>query len=154
MLGRTIADPQAVEWTGPQPVEGLGLLPIDTVFETAKVTSRRAGTALGHPLHGYEIHHGRTEPADPWLALDDGPEGSAAGDGGVLGTSLHGLFESDGFRTAFLTRVAERAGTTWAPSGVSFAAARQARYDRLADVLETALDMPAIERLIASGARR
>jgi adenosylcobyric acid synthase len=153
MLGRTIADPQAVEWTGPQPVEGIALLPIETVFDPVKVTRRRVGTALGHPVHGYEIHHGRTEPVDPWLTLDDGPEGSAARDGRVLGTSLHGLFEADAFRSAFLTRVAGRAGKTWVPSGLSFAAARQARYDRLADVLESALDMSAIERLIAAGTR-
>ena len=153
MLGRTIADPGGVEWTGPQPVGGLGLLPVETLFDAVKVTCRRAGAALGRPIHGYEIHHGRTDPVDPWLTLDGRPEGSLARDGKVLGTSLHGLFESDAFRSTFLTAVAERAGKAWAPSGISFAAARQGRYDRLADVLETTLDMPAIERLIAAGAR-
>jgi adenosylcobyric acid synthase len=153
MLGRTVADPGGVEWTGPQPVDGLGLLPIDTVFDPVKVTCRRAGTALGHPIHGYEIHHGRTDPVHPWLTLDGEAEGSGARDGRVLGTSLHGLFESDAFRSAFLTAVAERAGKAWTPSGISFGAARQARYDRLADTLEAALDMAAIERLIAAGAK-
>ncbi len=53
-----------------------------------------------------------------------------------LGTSLHGLFEEDGFRAAFLTQVAARRGKRWTGSGLSFAAAREAQIDRLADALE------------------
>jgi adenosylcobyric acid synthase len=72
-------------------------------------------------------------------------------DGSVFGTSLHGLFESDGFRTAFLAAVATRRGKTFVPSGVSFAAAREAQFDRLADLVGAHLDMPALEQLIAAG---
>jgi hypothetical protein len=36
---------------------------------------------------------------------------------------------------------------------VSFRAAREAQFDRLADLLEAHLDMTAVERLIDAGAR-
>jgi adenosylcobyric acid synthase len=170
MLGRRIDDP--VE-TGAGVIEGLGMLPADTHFEPAKVTRPRAGNAAvpaggpasgsavmeggqRHPVTGYQIHHGRTTSDAPWITLDDGwgtaPEGAVNHDGSTLGTSLHGLFEGDEFRTAFLTRVAARRGKAFTPSGLSFAAARDAQFDRLADLVEAHLDMAAIEKLIAAPA--
>ena len=68
----------------------------------------------------------------------------------MFGTSLHGLFESDDFRVAFLDAVATRRGKQFKPSGLSFASAREAQFDDLADLVETHLDMPALERLIAN----
>jgi adenosylcobyric acid synthase len=157
MLGGRIDDP--VE-SGAGGVEGLGMLPAETHFEPDKVTRPRAGIAdrpAGHhPVTGYQIHHGRTASEAPWISLDDEwgtqREGAVNDEASVLGTSLHGLFEGDGFRTAFLAAVAARRGRTFAPSGVSFAAAREAQFDRLADLVEDHLDMPAIEKLIAAGA--
>ncbi|MDP8938048.1 MAG: hypothetical protein M3O23_10035 [Actinomycetota bacterium] len=49
--------------------------------------------------------------------------------------------------------VAARRGKRFVPSGVSFAAAREAQIDRLADVLEASLDVAAIDVLIKEGAR-
>jgi adenosylcobyric acid synthase len=68
----------------------------------------------------------------------------------VWGTSLHGLFENDGFRGAFLTEVARRARKVFIPSGVSFGAAREAQIDRMADLVEAHLDLDALFALIAS----
>jgi adenosylcobyric acid synthase len=73
--------------------------------------------------------------------------------GRVLGTTLHGLFEADGFRAAVLTGVAHRAGKTWAPGGVDFAAARLTRLDRIADTLEAHLDLGRLAALIGGGDR-
>jgi adenosylcobyric acid synthase len=158
MLGRSIDD--AVE-SGAGVVAGLGRLPAETRFDTTKVTRPRAGLARvpvagaadGLPVSGYQIHHGRTFSETPWITLDDRwgahPDGASDAGGAVLGTSLHGLFESDGLRAAFLVAVAARRGKAFTPSGISFAAARDAQFDRLADLVETHLDMPAIERLIA-----
>ncbi|HEX2063292.1 MAG TPA: hypothetical protein VHE80_02610, partial [Acidimicrobiales bacterium] len=105
---------------------------------------------------GYEIHHGRVrrEGGTPaWVHLDDayGAEEEGAVDPAearVLGTSLHGLFEQDGLRAAFLTEVGRRAGKTFVPAGVSFSASREAQLDRLADALEACLDLTALERII------
>jgi adenosylcobyric acid synthase len=157
MLGAAIDD-AGVETPGPVTVEGLGLLGARTGFRPDKVTRLRRGRALGQPVDGYQIHHGRTVGRDPWVTLDEpdatagqAAEGDRAGDGAVVGTSLHGLFESDRFREAFLAGVAGRAGRPWTPGGVRFAARRQARIDRLADALEAHLDLAAVDRLIADG---
>jgi adenosylcobyric acid synthase len=147
MLGRAIDD--AVESRQPARRAGLGLLPVTTTFTAEKVTRRVRGAALGRPVEGYEIHHGRTGPEGAWIDLDSGPEGSSADGSRVLGTSVHGLFENDGFRREFLTAVAARTGAAWDPgAAVSFAAARERRFDRLADAVEEHLDCEAISALI------
>ena len=140
-------------------IEGLGWLDVKTVFAPDKVTRQRRGRALapglgGQRVSGYEIHHGRVSGGDPWIELDDayGREPEGAAEGPVWGTTLHGLFEDDGFRAAFLAEVARRRGKRFEASGVSFAAAREAQIDRLADVLEAHLDVGAVEALIAEGA--
>lgn len=158
LLGTTIDD--AVE-SGRGRVVGLGLLGVRTTFHPDKLTRRRRGTALGAPVSGYEIRHGRiarAPGATGWLALDppdadaDGgdDEGAVGAGGAVLGTSLHGLLEGDEVRARLLAEVAARAGRRWAPSGVSFAAARQAEVDAWADLLEAHLDLDAVCALIAS----
>jgi adenosylcobyric acid synthase len=151
MLGRTIVDD--VE-SNEGSVDGLGLLDVTTVFRSDKVTRRRSGRALGQAVEGYQIHHGRTtlgELALPWIELDGGVAEGAAFGGGTFGTSLHGLFEQDSFRAAFLDAVAERRGKTFTASGVSFPAARQAQFDRLADLLEDHVDVETLGRLITEG---
>src|SRR3712207_8715021 len=103
MLGRSIDDD--VE-SGAGTVDGLGLLRATTTFEVGKITRPRQGTALGCAVAGYQIHHGRTTSEMPWVALDDHwgshRDGAADADTGIWGTSLHGLFESNDFRGAFL----------------------------------------------------
>ena len=152
LLGRRVED--HVE-SDAGTVSGLGLLPVNTRFEPDKVTRRRTGIALGCSVAGYQIHHGRVDAhgGDPFVWLDDG-SGSVVdgvGRGAYLGTTLHGIFDADAFRACFLSQVATRAGKRFVPAGVSFEGERQARLDRFADVLETHLDIAAIERLIASG---
>ena len=136
-------------------VDGLGLLPVDTRFEAEKVTRRRVGTALGCPVAGYQIHHGRVRPqsGDPFVVLDD--DGAEIVDGvrtgAYLGTTVHGLFDADEFRGRFLEEVAARAGKRFVPAGVSFEGARQARIDRFADLLVEHVDLGAVDRLLAGG---
>jgi adenosylcobyric acid synthase len=130
MLGEKIDDP--IE-SGSGVVEGLGWLPVRTEFGADKVVRRVGAT-------GYEIHHGRVVG-----------ETDTSPDGRVRGTSVHGLLEDDGERTALLTAVAERRGKHFQPAGVSFAAARTARFDALADAIEAYLDGAALERLIEEG---
>jgi adenosylcobyric acid synthase len=159
MLGRTIEDEDEVE-SGDGRVDGLGWLDVHTVFEPAKVTRQRRGTAMGQRATGYQIHHGRVVRGDGtpgWVHLDD--TYGAEDDGAVepdqarfLGTTLHGLFEADGFRATFLTELARRRGKTFVPAGVSFPAARRAQFDRLADTIEAHLDTAALAALLKEGA--
>ena len=73
MLGRRILDPLGSETGGTE--DGLGLLPVETLFSADKYTRQVHGTARqlpgvwaplsGLPVSGYEIHMGRTEyPGD------------------------------------------------------------------------------------------
>ncbi|MBW3547545.1 MAG: cobyric acid synthase [Actinobacteria bacterium] len=158
MMGRHITD--TVESKRGE-VEGLDWLDVTTTFAADKVTRQRRGEAMGQRAAGYQIHHGRVERGEgaaAWIHLDDvhGEDEEGAVDlvdARFLGTSLHGLFEQDGFRATFLTEVGRRAGKRFVPAGVSFAAARQAQLDRLADLLEAHLDLAALDAIIAEGAR-
>ena len=148
MLGRQICDD--VE-SGRGTVEGLGVLDAETAFAAEKVTRQRRGVAMGQRVRGYEIHHGittRGPAAAGWVHLDDvhgtGDDGAVDSSAGALGTALHGLFEEDAFRAAFLIEVARRRGKTFVPAGVSFSAAREAQFDRLADLVDAHLDLQAV----------
>ncbi|MCD7744474.1 MAG: cobyric acid synthase [Lachnospiraceae bacterium] len=70
MLGRTITDAEGVEEGGT--IRGMGLLDMDTVFESEKARTRVEGRFLAPggvlsgladiPFYGYEIHMGRSWP--------------------------------------------------------------------------------------------
>jgi adenosylcobyric acid synthase len=148
MLGRAIID--HVE-SGAGEVPGLGLLDLEVVFDQHKHLRRVAGTALGEPVTGYEIHHGRVVHRGEAPLVTDADEGS---DGGhVLGTHWHGLLENDAFRAALLRRVAHLAGRPgFRPApGTSFAALRATQLDLLGDLVATHLDTEALSELIKHG---
>jgi adenosylcobyric acid synthase len=158
MAGHRIDDPDGVE--GPSGADaGLGLLPVTTSFRGDKVLDRPVGAAVAGPgagqaVAGYRIHHGRVAPgsgAEPWLAAAGG-EALGWQAGRVAGTTLHGLFERDGFRTALLGWAAQRSGKRWAPAGTDFAAARVERLDRMADTLEAHLDLDRVTALVRQAA--
>jgi adenosylcobyric acid synthase len=144
MLARTITD--EVE-SGAGTVAGLSLLPAVVRFTREKTLGRPVGEALGEAVHGYEIHHGV-------VAVDDGAEPflDGARSGSVFGTTWHGALENDGFRRVFLEEVARMAGRRFvAAPGTSFAAVREARLDRLGDLVAEHADTDALWRLIESG---
>ncbi|SCY81086.1 cobyric acid synthase [Paracoccus tibetensis] len=135
MLGRRIEDPSGADGvTGG--AEGLGLLDVTTVMAPDKRLERIAGTALGQPVTGYEIHMGRTAGPDcarPFAHLPQ-PDGAISPNGRVTGSYLHGLFAGDAFRAAFLARLG-------APSQPGFEAGVEAALDDLAGHLEAHLDV-------------
>ncbi|MXW96056.1 MAG: cobyric acid synthase [Acidimicrobiaceae bacterium] len=141
MLGRTIDD-DVESRLGV--VEGMGLLDVETRFEHDKMLAHVSGTAFGAAVTGYQIHHGRVRrkpdgTATPWLWFNQEPDGWCADE--VYGTTLHGLFESDDFRRAFLTHVATLNGCRYDPDPVPFSERRQRQFDAVADAMEECLDM-------------
>jgi adenosylcobyric acid synthase len=134
MLGREIHDRHGVEGPTGTVVEALGLLDIRTDFAERKTLGLPTGTFQNVPVSGYEIHHGQII-AGPGLAEFPG----GARNGRVFGTMWHGSLEGDPFRGAFLAEAIDRP-----PSQTSFPAARQARIDRLADLVERYLDVDAL----------
>jgi adenosylcobyric acid synthase len=142
MLGRRVADPDGIEGS-PGEAAGLGLLDIDTVLGGAKQLREITGGefASGAAVRGYEMHLGVTTGAGlarPMLRLGDHGDGAVSADGKIAGCYLHGLFASDAFRRAFLTRL----GAT--PSFLAYEAMVDDTLDRLAAHLEAHLDLDAL----------
>ena len=150
MLGKRIVD--RVE-SGAGEVAGLGLLPVETVFEAGKVLGNPTGTAAGLdvPAADYEIHHGRTRAfgGAPVLVSDGGDPGCRSG--AVVGIAWHGIFEGDEFRRAFLGWVAAERGLDWRPGEQPFAALRERQLDALGDLVGEHADTSALQRLIERG---
>jgi len=160
MLGIAIRDPDGVESSLAE-TPGLGLLPGITTFTRPKRTVRvRARVSARHGLFAaaagvefdaYEIHAGRTDVGaslQPFaLAAGAVGEGAMSASGRVVGTYLHGLLADGRLRRALLTAVAEAAGkpvhAAWGAG-----AASASRYDRLADIVGGAIDMPAVAKLV------
>jgi adenosylcobyric acid synthase len=155
MLGHSISDPDGVEGGGD--AAGLRLLPVRVIFRGAKVTQQAVAHPLGRwpwltaaePLTGYEIHAGQAETPAPLLELRRADsshtlDGTAAPDGRIWGTHLHGLFHNDDFRRAWLASLGWQAPARPTP----YLARKAAGYDRLADALEAALDVRRLDAII------
>jgi len=138
MLGRWIDDPEGIEGR-PGRHAGLGHLDIETVMSPAK---RVQLTDAVHPesgaaLTGYEIHLGKTSGTDcarPWLRIGDVDEGAQSADGRVRGCYLHGLYASDTFRAADLTRMGVQ-------SGLSYESGIENTLDKLAAHMAQHIDL-------------
>lgn len=155
ILGKKIFDEKGLEGSGT--VEGLGLLDVETRFETyQKVTQRVRGRVVargglfqgaeGGEVYGYEIHMGQTrlgKDAKRLLEIDGRMEGAVSSDGMVFGTYVHGIFDAPTLRGALMRRM-----------GWEGKSARDARdvwresIARAAEIVEERLDMGAIEGIL------
>ena len=158
MLGTALHDPANVESGGS--MRGMELLPVETVFAENKTRTRVEGKADAHAgffscldgaaFDGYEIHMGVSTPADDipaFAAIHGGNAASSDGAvaGSVLGSYVHGLFDSGAIPDRLAERLLADKGLTM-PAGVSVDrhAFKERQYDLLADTLRDALDMNAI----------
>src|SRR5262249_23645064 len=98
MLGQRVADPAGIE-SATSCVEGLSLVPVETVLTAHKRTEAVEATTSGGTSFGaYAIHAGRTSvvgstSVEPFATLSDGTRDGVRGNR-VIGTYLHGAFES------------------------------------------------------------
>lgn len=135
-------------------VTGLGHLAAKVVFSQEKTTRVVTGIspALGGvPVVGYEVHHGQVATTEEPLCLLDAPEGAIHGR--VLGTSVHGLLDSDGWRRSLLGWVARERGRSFASSLV-WEAHVEAELDRVARAVEEHLDVSALLALAGAPSGR
>ena len=149
MLGTSIRDPLGVEAAGVTEVKGMGLLPMDTVFQGEKVQQQTGGVfgAISGPLHslsgirytGYEIHMGRSQQQLAPLVSR----------GNVYGSYIHGIFDGPGIAQAIIGDLAARKGidpgtlTVFDPERY-----KQEQYDKLADAVRGGLDMDFVYKVL------
>ena len=107
MLGQRIGDPEGIEGEE-RDCEGLGLLDVSTVMAPAKTLAQVSGRCLieGAPFSGYEMHLGVTTGPDalrPVLEMADGRrDGAMSANQTIRGVYVHGLFNDDRQRAAWL----------------------------------------------------
>ena len=140
MLGMRIDDPHGIEGP-PGGSAGLGYFDMQTVLAPEKQLHRVEGrlSLEAAPVTGYEIHAGVTVGAAlrrPALHLNGRDDGARSEDDQILGTYLHGIFESSAGCDALLR---------WAglaqPESPDYIMRRDQEISRLADMLETHLDL-------------
>lgn len=149
MLGRHISDPEQVEAAGVTEIDGMGLLPLETVFQGEKVQTQTNGTFSGvtgllselngKRYAGYEIHMGRSEEA----------RGALFSMGNVYGSYVHGIFDEREVADTILKALCTKKGVSFESLGTFDARAyKERQYDLLADAVRAGLDMPLIYRIL------
>lgn len=164
MLGKVLEDPYGVETTL-ESMEGLDILPIKTVFEEKKITTRVNGiiakdlinndTPLS--IYGYEIHMGKT------TLLDDGKslininksnneeanhlDGVVNNKGNVMGTYIHGIFDGVEFRQHIINELRRDKGIEEKVS-MAYEHLREKELDKLADLVRASIDMNKIYKIM------
>jgi len=142
MLGNSVDDPQGVEGASGS-MAGLGLLDMRTLLTQQKqllqVTGYCAFDAAQASVSGYEIHMGVSDGAAlqrPAFVIDGRPEGACSSDDQILGSYLHGMFDTPQAFSALL----RWAGLDGAAS-VDLNALREQSLERVADATEGLFEM-------------
>jgi adenosylcobyric acid synthase len=163
MLGLSISDPAGIENEGS--ISGLSLLPIHTVMQASKITVAGEGNLIAESLFsrpvenvrltGYEIHLGETHSTGqirPFATIlrrtathsETVIDGCISSDSRIFGTYLHGLFDGDEFRHAFIESARAFYDLHPARELNLWASKRHNSLNRLASVVSQSLDMAQI----------
>ena len=163
MLGERLFDPNHTESRIPE-IAGLGLMDFDVTFHETKTTVQSHGTIEcsagwlsehnGLMLDGYEIHTGTNDFRQgciPFLRLNgrDEVDGVVNAAGNIMGTYLHGIFDTGSFWHALVDHVRKEKGIQDEGGEVlTMEEFRRREYDRLADGVRQNLDMDAVYKII------
>jgi adenosylcobyric acid synthase len=155
MLGNKISDPIGVEGDAGES-NGLGLMSLETELTDQKILKQVSGDfeleqQKGN-ISGYEIHCGISfgeALKHPFCNITDQngrsyADGSVTKDGQIIGTYLHGLFESSDVIQSVLKWVSGKI----LPAN-DWNIVREQQLERLTDMLEENLDMDSIIEMIA-----
>jgi adenosylcobyric acid synthase len=113
MMGRLVDDTQGLEGT-PGTSTGLNLLPVVTVLKAPKTTTRTRFLWESIEGEGYEIHMGETQrfSANPLFNIYErnltpcvGEDGCISHDSKLMGTYLHGMFDSPAITLKWLKTI-------------------------------------------------
>ena len=158
MLGTWVRDPDGIEGE-PGTTAGLGLLPVETVLKAPKTTTLTDFTWEGIAGRGYEIHMGRTDPPrEQSLVAVHARNGEACADhdgclgedGRVMGTYMHGLFDSPAITRRWLASTGLGAIEVDRLHGPT---ARDQAYEQLAAHALAHIDIEALTALLPASLR-
>lgn len=167
MLGDAIHDPEGVEHQGN--TAGMGLLPVETTFQTEKTRTRVQGIfhnvggklqgLTGVAFEGYEIHMGSTrqKQGDPLSFVTQmGDEGEKKADGtfkgNVYGTYIHGIFDEPKVVQEIISSILKEKGIDTAKEMVMDRKAyKEKQYDVLAQGVRQNMDMEFVYKIIEKG---
>ncbi len=153
MLGKKIIDAYGIENQKSAEINGLGLLDISTILENDKVLtlSQAYHEESQSYIKGYEIHHGRTVigPNSIPILINESKihTGARSHDYSIWGTYLHGVFDNDKFRRYFIDSIRIKKGLP-PLKFVQAAYDIESAIDRLADCVESCIDMSTIYSLL------
>ena len=152
MLGKSIVDTFGIEGKAGDEITGLGYLDICTKLGPDKKTIKSSGVHAQSniPVSGYEIHIGETTGVDcarSFLRLGNSGDGAVSRDGKISGTYLHGLMQSDEFRTHYLKSLNAEVNLS---SPYSYDQRIDTLLDSLAAHLESHMDLDLIFNLSRS----
>ena len=163
MLGETLRDPMHTESRIPE-MAGLGLLNFDVTFNAEKRTVQahgaincESGWLHDHNdlmLDGYEIHSGENSFGPgcvPFLYLNGRaePDGVTNPQGNVLGSYLHGIFDTGAFWRAVVNHLRAEKGLDINTGEVlTMEQFRDREFDRMAAIVRQNLDMDAVYKII------
>ncbi|MBO6015203.1 MAG: cobyric acid synthase CobQ, partial [Lachnospiraceae bacterium] len=130
--------------------EGLGLLPVDTILETEKVTANVTRMIMGATgilrgmeaaeVEGYELHMGKTLPYEDITEFTSSQTGYCSGN--VYGTYLHGFFDKKDILVQILQKIAMMNGKVIDIGEAVYSAEYKDRQNELlAKGLKESLDM-------------
>ncbi|MDO4518196.1 MAG: cobyric acid synthase [Bacillota bacterium] len=171
ILGESLSDPLGIEASGT--VRGMGLLPVDTVFENEKTRTRVSGrfqvkdTLMDElnsdeiKIEGYEIHMGQStlkEGAKPLTYITDSVTNESKFDGAYSGNSfgsyVHGIFDGNGIGRAIIKALAEKKGVDIGNmETMNYEDYKNEQYDILANALRECLDMDKIYEILNESER-
>lgn len=159
MLGNSVKDPYGME-SGRTFAKGLSFIDAETVITKEKNTFQVSAEAVlfgrSFEVGGYEIHMGETNgAAKPFSNIvkrnstgSSIPDGGVTEDGKVWGTYIHGIFDNDPFRHAFLEELGKTRGINGSVQGRRFKDVMDASLSELARTVEENLDMDGLFRII------
>jgi len=151
MLGREIHDPDGIESEAGSSM-GLGLFDMDTRLTTEKqLRNVRGSLAIANKAvcQGYEIHAGISQGAAlsrPAIHIDSHADGALSDNDDVMGTYVHGLFDSDEACAALLTWAGLRSVQRH-----DYTQLRESAIERLADAIDQHLDTEQLLALLELG---
>lgn len=158
MLGLRVLDPSGIE-SAVKEATGLGLLSVETEMLPEKETHQslayldegglRIAPDCNGVVSGYEIHMGRTTRLETPLpfarifrrgeASVTVEDGTVSNDGRIFGTYLHGIFDNEHFREAYLNGIRREKGMPQCRKSSKIPA--HDPFDRFAEHLEQHLDI-------------